>query len=330
MAASLPGLAALLALLFTWMQVTQTGKELEISEQGQITDRFNAAVDNLGSDSPDVRLGGIYALERIMHDSARDHPTVVSVLAAYVRKHAALPDDATKNVPPKLDEDVQAAVTVVANRSPDRDQGPPINLSHTALRGLELLGNGDRIDFRGARLQEADLSNATIRNADFRNAWLFGANLSGATVETSNFSGATLWEANLTKTLFCTASLNGTYECSDLTGAYLVDANLTEANLMGANLTGATFCLDDPAEFGYACANLAGATLWDANLKGAFLSGANLKGADLSGANLAGADVSGSDFTGASLAEADLTGAKVAGAKFKGADLEGVRGMRPP
>lgn len=77
---SLPGLAALAALLFTWMQVGQTSKELRISEQGQITNRFNAAVSNLGSGSVDVRLGGIYALERIMHDSARDHPTVVSVL----------------------------------------------------------------------------------------------------------------------------------------------------------------------------------------------------------------------------------------------------------
>lgn len=54
---SLPGLAALAALLFTWMQVGQASKELRISEQGQITNRFNAAVTNLGSDSVDVRLG---------------------------------------------------------------------------------------------------------------------------------------------------------------------------------------------------------------------------------------------------------------------------------
>lgn len=87
-AVSLPGLAALAALLFTWMQVDQTRKELQIGEQGQITNRFNAAVRNLGSESRDVRLGGIYGLERIMQDSARDHPTVVSVLSAYVRQNA--------------------------------------------------------------------------------------------------------------------------------------------------------------------------------------------------------------------------------------------------
>lgn len=38
-----------------------------------------------------MRLGGIYALQRIMQDSVRDHSTVVSVLAAYVRQHAPSP-----------------------------------------------------------------------------------------------------------------------------------------------------------------------------------------------------------------------------------------------
>lgn len=87
----LPGLAALVALLFTWMSVGQTNKDLRIAEQGQITTRFNAAITNLGSESLDVRLGGIYALQRIMQDSSRDQPTVVSVLSAFVRQHAPVP-----------------------------------------------------------------------------------------------------------------------------------------------------------------------------------------------------------------------------------------------
>jgi|HubBroStandDraft_3_1064219.scaffolds.fasta_scaffold296644_2 hypothetical protein len=40
----------------------------------------------LGSDRLDVRLSAIYALERIMIDSARDHPAIVDVLAAFVRE----------------------------------------------------------------------------------------------------------------------------------------------------------------------------------------------------------------------------------------------------
>jgi len=37
----------------------------ELTEQGQITDRYTKAVEQLGSDKLDVRIGGIYALERI-------------------------------------------------------------------------------------------------------------------------------------------------------------------------------------------------------------------------------------------------------------------------
>jgi hypothetical protein len=58
MVAALPGLAALGALLATWMSIDQSRSELRIAEQSQITNRFNAAVKNLGSDSEDVRLGG--------------------------------------------------------------------------------------------------------------------------------------------------------------------------------------------------------------------------------------------------------------------------------
>ena len=42
----------------------------ELAERGQVTDRFTKAIEQLGSDKLDVRIGGIYALERIARDSA--------------------------------------------------------------------------------------------------------------------------------------------------------------------------------------------------------------------------------------------------------------------
>ncbi len=60
---ALPGLAAVIALIFTALAVRATDTQLQITEQGQITDRYNAAITNLGSSSVDVRLGGIYALQ---------------------------------------------------------------------------------------------------------------------------------------------------------------------------------------------------------------------------------------------------------------------------
>ncbi len=61
-------------------------QRVEVAREGQITDRFTRAVDQLGKkDQIEIRLGGIYALERIARDSQKDHWTVMEVLTAYVR-----------------------------------------------------------------------------------------------------------------------------------------------------------------------------------------------------------------------------------------------------
>jgi hypothetical protein len=56
--------------------------------EGQLADRYSKAVEQLSSDKLDVRVGGIYALERIARDSHRDHPTIMEVLAAFIREHS--------------------------------------------------------------------------------------------------------------------------------------------------------------------------------------------------------------------------------------------------
>ncbi|MCX5255772.1 pentapeptide repeat-containing protein [Streptomyces canus] len=352
MIASLPGLAALLALLFTWMQVTQTNKELALSEQGQITNRFTAAINNLGSASLDIRLGGIYALGRIMNDSARDEPTVIQVLSAYLRQHAALPAGGEKAPAKSSDEssspraDIQAVITVLGTRRRyDPDRSLPFDLSHTVLRGVQLTGDPNQIHFSGANLEGVDLNGASLHNVDLWRAWLpkvnlsnaaltgsrldyavlAGAKLTGTDLTESRFYEADLTGADLTETIFCTNLLvdekAADLICANLTGVNLADANLTRANLDGVDLINAKFCPDptSPTPIGNVCARMAGASFRRANLKGTYLSGANLRGADLTGANL----------TGANLANADLKDAKVAGTAFSGANLNGVRGIPP-
>jgi hypothetical protein len=69
-----------------------TWRQLQINREGQITERFNKAIDHLGirdDDKLDVRLGGIYALERIANNSKDDRATIAEILTAYVRGHAA-------------------------------------------------------------------------------------------------------------------------------------------------------------------------------------------------------------------------------------------------
>jgi hypothetical protein len=77
-----------------------------LSRQGQMTDRYTKAITQLGSKEVDVRMGGIYALERVARDSARDHPTVMEVLAAFIREHSheqwPLPEPGSAGTPPSL------------------------------------------------------------------------------------------------------------------------------------------------------------------------------------------------------------------------------------
>ena len=85
------GLFAAGALVFTARNFSLSRRTFELTEQGQVTDRFTKAIEQLGSDKLDVRLGGIYALERIARDSAKDHPTVMEVLTAFIREHSREP-----------------------------------------------------------------------------------------------------------------------------------------------------------------------------------------------------------------------------------------------
>jgi hypothetical protein len=50
-----------LGLLFTWQQ-QQT---IAVTRQGRLSERFSRAINQLGTKSTDIQLGGIYELEQL-------------------------------------------------------------------------------------------------------------------------------------------------------------------------------------------------------------------------------------------------------------------------
>ncbi|WP_125523621.1 pentapeptide repeat-containing protein [Streptomyces sp. WAC 05379] len=349
LAATLPGLAALIALLFNWVSVSQTKTQLQIAQQEQFTTRFNVAVTHLGSSSVDVRFGGIYALERIMQDSPRDQPRIIEVLSAYVRTHASVPAGGYPMLkgheePPPVDADVTAVTEVLAERPPSQDRRTEINWKDADLRGLELTrrhmkkesgGNSSasrHLPFSFADLSGADLQKADLYGVDLQGASLTKANLAGATLSDVNLSEAFLTAANLTKTatdeevnlrkatledaILVDAQMIGT----NLTGAYLTSANLTGAFLKGVNLRHADLGVDLKRD--KPGANLTDAVLWRADLTQANLTGANLTFADLLFTDLTDADLMSANLTGADLSLADLSDSDLTQADLSGADLD--------
>jgi hypothetical protein len=136
------GLFAAGALIFT-------ARTFALSRQGQVTDRYTKAIEQLGeTDKLDMRLGGICSLERVARDSARDHPTVMEVLTAFIRRQSHEPlrqscaACAESGQSPR--PDVQAALTVVGRRASVRDIRPidltGANLAHAKIpHGVDLV-----------------------------------------------------------------------------------------------------------------------------------------------------------------------------------------------
>jgi hypothetical protein len=99
--AGLVGLGALLTFWLNSQVVRISARTLDVTKEGQITERFTKAIEQLGSDKLAMRVGAIYALERIAKDSELDHQTIVDVLSAFIRDRSKETPEAEKpKVPP--------------------------------------------------------------------------------------------------------------------------------------------------------------------------------------------------------------------------------------
>ena len=167
------------------------------AEQGLITDRINTAVTGLGVEKTvkqtapdgtttentdaniDVRLGAVYALERLSQDSDRDHMQIMEILCAYIRTNAPWhPKTPGPFKGPRAD--IQAALTVIGRRAPDK-----IDLERNKGFWLDL--------------RDADLRGADLQDGDFEQAWFYHSNFQLAVLSRTNLKGADLDEANLSR-----------------------------------------------------------------------------------------------------------------------------------
>jgi uncharacterized protein YjbI with pentapeptide repeats len=318
---------------FTWRSVRSAEGNLRIAQEsleetrkanaitqdsvrdGQWTERFTRAIEQLGSVKLEVRLGGIYALERIAQESSKDHWSIVEVLSTYVRQNA--PKDGKRtdrraalgNIQPPPGDPMQGQREIV-HRGQQSDELAPPPADIQAI--LTVLGRRERsyenedqsVDLRRTDLRGADLSNTHLEGARLSESLLNTADLGGAYLQ-----GAKLWDTELIDAQFIAADLTNAHVMrANLTGAGL-QAELIGANFSEANLTDAILHQDDLTRVCLYRANLTRADLSEADLTEAVLLGANLTEANLSGATLTRANLVAADFTGADLTEANLAGA---------------------
>ncbi|MEE3718967.1 pentapeptide repeat-containing protein [Tumidithrix elongata RA019] len=312
----------------------------ELAESRLITERFAKAVEQLGSDKIEVRLGAIYSLERIAKDSERDHWTIMEVLTSFIQEKAPLKlekdlnrakayeisQKSGSNSSPEenwnaaveeiakqpIAKDIQAALTVIGRRDTEKDPKDPedkrLDLSNTYLRNAHLSGanlsNTDLMNTNLSRayLKDVNLMDANLSSANLKNANLMNANLSRAYLNDSDLSSAALIYANLSGAYLSKVSLSD----ADLSKAILNDANLSGANLSGANLHRAQLKKAKLIDAILKGACLKEACLEESVLYSADVSDADLSNTDLSKANLYCANLSNTDLSKAILHEAPL------------------------
>jgi hypothetical protein len=205
------GFGLLLGLYLTWRRIEISQQELEATRDQQVTERFTRAIDQLGAidDKGDkkleIRLGGIYALERIAKDSlamenspGRDYSTVMEVLTAYVRENTHQGPGPSKGTSEAASPSNTA--TAEADEGSKQPTLPEPRRPTADIQAiLDVLGRTQAHvpeEYRTRlELYEADLRGANLKGANLKGANLFEADLQGADLQGANLQGAILLEA---------------------------------------------------------------------------------------------------------------------------------------
>jgi hypothetical protein len=223
----LGGAFVLIGVYFAWRRIAATERAVEVSQQGQITERFTRAIDQLGATNEkgnpklEIRFGGIYALERIAKESKENHWPIMEVLTTYVRENATwtpkvnqteekgegeaegVKESTQPKVTSKPRADIQAILTDIGRRPRfnDEKKNKQLDLSRTDLRQTDLTrAHLEKANLEGAHLEKAFLREAHLEGAFLREAYLVEANLTRAHLEWANLGGAHLEKADLRET----------------------------------------------------------------------------------------------------------------------------------
>ncbi|MCF0073056.1 pentapeptide repeat-containing protein [Dyadobacter sp. CY261] len=233
------GVLVLAGLAFSWEQVVDSRNNLELSQQRFTVESYSKAVDQLGSTSSHVRMGGIFALQKISEGAEAYKLVVNQVLGAFIREHTA---DSIMNV-----EEIQATIDVIVKRpgyapsEVDSSNGINFNLLNLGL-----------LDFDNADLSKASMIDTKLRKSSFVNANLSNAICVGAAFELANLTNA------------------------ELTNADFADAMCQRANFRNATLVGVNFSRCDLREVDFTGAIIDGAKFDDADISNAIFDGVDL------------------------------------------------------
>jgi Pentapeptide repeats (8 copies) len=248
---SLAGIA-LVANFYVSFQALQISRAtLASTVEAQVSERYAKSLELVDrKNNPEMRLGGIIALESIGRTSAPYREAILAFLTSLLPRTYDDPS-VERRTPAEIVGILRALGTMHAAGFTGR-----VSVARLVLEGIEAdslkLPHSDlsRARWDGVAADRAVLSGASLPNVEFGDVDLRFSHLDKLMARGGTFSGCDLSWSNLEGAVFIGA---------DLSGASLVASALNDAVFIGADLSGANLRRTD----------LSGADLSDAELDGA-------------------------------------------------------------
>jgi uncharacterized protein YjbI with pentapeptide repeats len=205
---------------------TKTAEETRYdAAERRVTELYTKAVDQLASDSAAVRVGALYALERLAQANPEHRQTIVDLICGYLRLRKEVPisqanvrrGDADDAEQPRIHGLEESEVRATAQEILRAHLSFPRHGPTYSNRPQREPWPDMRLDLHGAKLENFALDHAQVFHVDFRGTKFWGtADFTSANIEersyfdgaifnnSAQFGGATFaGYAYFTKTQFC-------------------------------------------------------------------------------------------------------------------------------
>ena len=199
----LGGLIVIIGLYFFYQRLEKQQKQIDIQINQRVDDRFNSAINLLGSSETSARTGAIYALYELAIEEEKYRSQITQILCSHIRSKT---DEAEykKTHSKRPSNEIQTTIDLLFKEEGLYEQDfarvdgfPEANLSHAYLMGANFIdAQCQKANFVDAQCQGADFANAQCQWANFINTECQNANFTIAQCQNANFMGAQCQGAN--------------------------------------------------------------------------------------------------------------------------------------
>jgi len=208
-------IVALLGIVVSFLTYRSTSEDRAAQRAAARNDRFSRAIENLKDESLAIRMGALYELKNLGLEDDELQESIVRILGPFIREGIENQDlmllpSYTGDLQ-RPNEDVFIACEIASlfweqtkhSVSLEKLQAKKIDLTNIQFKGANLW----LADISDSRLFYANFQGAIIRGAALHQSQFHYANLEGADLTETHLRGADFRQANLQKTVFQTADL---------------------------------------------------------------------------------------------------------------------------